>query len=59
MHSSRELILGFNFIMWWAQFKQSDINWIVVSSDYINFDVSTVGLAKTEVFVDRRICVGY
>ena len=40
-------------------FKQSDIDRIVLSSDNINFDVSTVGLAKTEVFVDRGVCVGY
>ena len=39
-------------------FKQSDIDRIVLSSDNINFDVSTVGLAKTEVFVDGRISVG-
>ena len=32
-------------------FKQSDIDRIVVSSDNINFDVSTVGLAKTKVFL--------
>ena len=31
---------------------------LLVSSDNINFDVSTVGLAKIEVFVDGRISVG-